>query len=392
MFTDAIKTSTIPANKIIVVAPYISQYSYDRFGKDKGTLYNEWIFAETMEYWWKGKIVNLSSGSYNLDDESQRNIIFDMLKNYFPSPRRDSSGVIRQWGKNNFMYYFDHKIADYASSFPSIYHLGIIIPSGKVEKPSSNTHDDTRNSSGVCLKTTYLPFVANCLNPKPIMDDIDEKAKTNPEKLCVEPWYKKKYDENYGKKVLVLDFDETITQITIKDSEADSKPLSDIFVNKNEFKKILETAWKKLMPVYIVSRRQKEVLLKILNRFYAEEGITFLRIYDENILGRPNTFSYPSGIIESEKEEFWANLKVEYLKLIVELEKINKTDLLFCDDSLLNISKASSDGFKNSKKIDGTQNAKQVLTELNSFALSTNYKQKYLKYKKKYTKNKLLIY
>ncbi len=381
MFTDAIRTANIDPKKIIVVAPYVSEFAYDRFNGDKGTLYNQWIFAETMGYWWKDKIVSVGGTSYNLNNESERNQVFDLLKKYFPSPRRDkATGSIRAWGKNNFMYYFDHKIADYASSFPSVYHLGIISPDGSTEKPSTNTHDDSRNPSGVCLKTTYLPFVENCLNQKPIMDDIDEKAKTNPEKLCVEPWYKKKYTTTYDKKVLVLDFDETITDITIKDNEALTKSLDDIFKNKSQVTRLLYKAWEKMVPVYIVSRRQKDVLIQIINRFYLDQNITFQRIYENNILGRPKSFTYPSGITsDGEREAFWADFKVKYLDFIVDYEQVKKDDILFYDDSQLNIDRAVAGGYTNSIKVDGTQNAKQVLSDF-SRRVNTNltFKQKYL--------------
>ena len=66
------------------------------------------------------------------------------------------------------------------------------------------------------------------------------------------------------------------------------------------------------------------------------------------------------------------------------MEKVKKTDILFCDDLQININKAKEDGFDNSIVINGKANAKQVIMEVNKFAPSMDYKQKYLKYKEKY--------
>ena len=248
------------------------------------------------------------------------------------------------------------------------------------------TYDNSRNKSIVCQnETSYFPFLENCLNSTPILSDIDEKAKTNPEMLCVEPWYKKKYSEKYDKKILALDFDHTLTDIEIKDDEADTINLDIIFKNKLEFIEILKIAWEKIVTIYIISRRQKDIILKILNRFYIAENITFHQIYEINILGRPNTFVYPSSFNETEKNIFWANEKVKYLEDICIIEKVKKSDILFCDDYKLNIDTAKKSDFINSIFIDKKLNAIQVLSEFKKFIFSvSNYQQKYLKYKKKY--------
>ena len=644
MFYDVIRVENIDKNKIIVVSPYISQYAYDNFYKERTLTYHELFFAEIMNYWWKDKTITLDK-MYDLNIRENREIIYSLLDKFFPSPRLEE-----RWDDNNFMYYFDHKIADYASSFPSVYHLGIIIPinnelpelqfqytgfmtfdkeynvvvanslnhcinvyqyknhkigsliktigsfgsnEGQFNNPSSMvlddigniiiadtknnriqilrysdsnhirtidgneifkfpicvildnkenfiirdldggihifrisdgiylrsikstidikgigsmkfdpddnlvvvdnhnhclhiinydgkyirtigssgsgegqlnnpldidfmldyddslyiiiadfnnhrgqmlnykdgsfiesynfnaigilvdidnviiinnnnniislrletddtdiTYDDSRNRSIVCLNTSYFPFIDNCLNPNPIMDDIDEKAKTNPEKLCVEPWYKKKYNDKYDKKILALDFDYTLTDIEIKDDQVDKIDLDLIFKNKNELIEILKLAWEKIVTVYIVSRRQKEIIIFLLKKFYSANNITFYQIYEENILGRPTTFSYPFDFNESNKQMkniFWAKEKVKYLEDICIIENVNKNDILFCDDLDLNINFAQESGFTNSIIIDRKQNAIQVLLEFNRFISSvSNYQKKYLKYKQKY--------
>jgi hypothetical protein len=272
------------------------------------------------------------------------------------------------------MYYFDHKIADYASSFPSVYHLGLITPdpSNLTEIDSTDTYNNTRTLSKVCKVRTYIPFLKNCMNKTPIFNNIkDEASKTHPENLCIEPWYKKKYDATYNKKVLALDFDETLTGFAFKDDEVDTYPLDKIFTKSDDLIGLLKTAWDNLVPVYIVSRRSKDILIKILNRLYLEKNITYLKIYEENMLGRSDTFSYSSNIKKEDKKLYWANIKVTCLNDIVNLENIKKEDILFCDDTKINIDKAIEGGFINSIKIIKTENASQVRSEFEKFISSS---------------------
>jgi len=380
MFTDAIIVNNIDVNKIVIVTPYISQFSYNNYydiDNKEIKRYNKWIYAVIMEYWWKNKKVTLSSKEYILNDIDNRKYVYNMLTHYFPSPRDNAI----PWSDNNFMYYFDHKIADYQSSFPSVYHLGIITPYGTLEKKSSLTYNDNGNNSNACINRTYLPFVSNCLNNKPTFKDIGKIAKIEPWKLCVEPWYKKKYDSNYNKLVLVLDFDDTLA-ITILDSEINTKPLDEIFNYPNEFIEILKNAWEHLIPVYIVTHRKKNLLIILLNRFYEKHNITFYRIYDNNILGRPDNFPELMFIGKDKqfKNDYWAERKVKYLNFIVNLEKIDKTKLLFCDDSDGNINKALDNGYINSIKINKNTNSKDVLNVFNNFIKSNSNKKYKIKY------------
>ena len=373
----------VPSEKIIVVVPYISEYAFEK-AYGNSSKFKDIFYGETMNYWWKDETVTLSSRTYDLNIEEDLNNILELFNKYFPN---DHSAKI---AKYNFMYYFDHKIADFASSFPVVYHTGIITPDGSTQpKVSQYTYNDDLTDSPACAQTTYLPFLDNCTNNKPTFKDVKySTALVRPENLCVDTWYKRKYDNNQiDKKVLAFDFDDTLVNGNFLDTDTNTKPLDKIFENKLEFIEILNIAWKKLMPVYIISRRRKELLVSLLNRFYKEENIpVYLQIFKENILGRPKKIYYPTGVNTSYelREIFWADRKVKYLNYIIDLEKVNKTDILFCDDLQININKAKEDGFDNSIVINGKANAKQVIMEVNKFVPSLDYKQKYLKYKEKY--------
>ena len=76
---------------------------------------------------------------------------------------------------------------------------------------------------------------------------------------------------------------------------------------------------------------------------------------------------YPNKFDYAEIDKFWASRKVRYLNFIVDLEKVNKSDVLFCDSKLLNISKAKKDGFVNLILIDKTKNTEQVMDAINNF-------------------------
>jgi FMN phosphatase YigB (HAD superfamily) len=391
LFSEQLEVvGNIDPNKIILVAPYISEHAIEKYKLKHGNKYKDHIYATKMEYWWKDVTVTLSSGTYNLNIEGERNNVLKLIGKYFPN---DGNFLPT---RANSMYYFDHKVADYVSTFPSVYHTGIITPDFTAQTKASNyTYDDALRDSPACVQRSYLPFLDNCANNKPTLNDIEySNALKKPDKLCVDTWYKRKYDNNQiDKKVLVFDFDDTLVNGKFADGEINTKPLNEIFVNKVEFIEILNIAWKKLMPVYIISRRKKDLIVELLNRFYTAENIPmYLQIYNENILGRPKEFVYPVGFDANEelKKQFWANRKVKYLNHIFDLENIEELDILFCDDLQINIDKAKENGYDNSIVIDENENAKQVLIEVNKFASSIDYKQKYFKYKQKYIKLKSL--
>ena len=382
-------TPTTDPNKIIVVAPYISEYAIEKYHSNKSNKFKECIYGWQMEKWWKDKTVVLSSGTYHLNILTDLDEVLKLIGKYFPS--RTSYDIPNE---ANLMYYFDHKVADYVSTFPSVYHTGIITPDRTTSpRASKYTYDDNGSDSPACAQRTYLPFVDNCSNNKPTLADVEYTAALrNPKNLCVDTWYKREYDDiQIDKKVLVFDFDDTLVDGKFTDEEINTKPLNEIFVNKLELIEILNIAWKKLMPVYIISRRKNELIVDLLNRFYKAENVPiYLQIYKENILGRPKEFVYPVEVNTNEelKKQFWASRKVKYLNHIISLENIDESDILFCDDLQININKAKENGFVNSIVIDEKENAKQVIVEVNKFAPSIDYKQKYLKYKLKYLKLK----
>jgi uncharacterized protein YjbI with pentapeptide repeats len=197
MFRDAIITVNIDPLNIIVVAPFISQYAVDLHFKDKDKTYKMIIYDEVMNYWWKDKVIDCKDRKYNLNIPEDLLAFFVLMQTYFPLSREDY-----KLGINNFMYYFDHKIADYLSSFPTVYHLGIIPPDKSTNKDPIKTTDisvynDAKDISDLCHVTTYLPFIKNCSNKQPIYNDINEiNSKTHPENLCIEPWYKKTYQHS----------------------------------------------------------------------------------------------------------------------------------------------------------------------------------------------------
>ena len=118
------------------------------------------------------------------------------------------------------MYYFDHKIADYVSSFPTVYQIGIIQPD-KVNNPTE-IYDDTLNESKTCHKQTYIPFVENCNNKRPTMFDISgDESKHASHKLCIVPWYKIHYDvsgADYSRYPELIDATEVEGQMVEEDS------------------------------------------------------------------------------------------------------------------------------------------------------------------------------
>ena len=256
MFHDAIRVDDIDMRKIIVVVPFISSFALDmnvRVFPNKPYLV---LYSKEMEAWWqknnRKKKIKIGDNEYNLFNDQDLVNVLKLIQKYFPNPRDGYS-----WNTINLMYYFDHKIADYVSSFPTIYHTGLIMPDGDIEKPSNNTYNDKLESSNSCSERRYLPFLENCKNKNPIISDINENSKIFHDKLCVEPWYKKKYNNYYNKKVLVLDFDGTLTGKIIKDFEVHNIDINELFTKKDFIDKILTTAFEFNVSIFILSRRKK---------------------------------------------------------------------------------------------------------------------------------------
>ena len=127
------------------------------------------------------------------------------LTTYFPNTRDFSAYS----NANNFLYYFDHKIADYKSTLPSIYQAGVITTATKSidNKTDENLpYDDDLHyddlpydANGKYQKNHcdrnmifHYPFLENCHNKKVKITDLGEVAKEDPGMLCVVPLYKKK--------------------------------------------------------------------------------------------------------------------------------------------------------------------------------------------------------
>ena len=360
----------IDPQKIFIVCPYVSESAYNTYFIDRRTRYNTLFHSVIMKYWWRDIKVTLDSQEYDLNVYTDRQQIYQKIIDNFDignpiaQPLVENPKVLK--GDNNSMYYFDHKIADMVSSFPYIYQLGTIRSiAGILNKFSRNTYDDTRTKNvNVCQQQRYLPFINNCAIEYPIRsDDIN--------KLCVQPWYKKIYENIHKDYILALDFDETITNIDLSDQDVIVKHIAStsfdtIFKNKESLIEILNLAWKHLITIYIVSRRKISQIIFLLNTFYEANSIIYQKIFEENIYGMSDDYIKPAGRSLREEEQFWANKKLENLIDIVRKKQIANKQILFCDDNQLNISTTSAGGF-NSILINKKENANQVLAVLNTF-------------------------
>ena len=99
------------------------------------------------------------------------------------------------------MYYFDHKIADYNSSLPSVYQAVIISGEGDARNTRDARNTPTLyNDKGETVNTEhygtnrffYYPLIKACAEKPVPLTDLGEVSKENHEKLCVEPFYKKR--------------------------------------------------------------------------------------------------------------------------------------------------------------------------------------------------------
>ena len=376
-FNDQIRDGKTDINidqqKILIACPYVSECAYNRYyiGRQSNTYpkYNTLFKSVIMKYWWRDIKVTLDSRVYDLNNLEERQIIYEKMGitldigiNMSMITLKDKNVLT---GDSNSMYYFDHKIADMVSSFPYIYQLGVIKSDKTTQiKMSSNTHDYDRNKNrNVCQQQTYLPFLNNCATNDRIRgDDIN--------KLCVEPWYKKIYDNIHNDYILALDFDQTITNIDLANDDAivHQRPLDDIFKNKESLIEILNLAWTHLITIYIVSRRKISQIIYLLDKFYRANSITYQQIFEENIYGMLDDYTKPKERSISEENLFWANKKLENLNDIVRKKQISKNQVLFCDDSQLNITTTLTGDF-NSILIDKKRNANHVLEVLNTFIL-----------------------
>ena len=329
-------------DKIIVATPYVSEYALNRLydsRKSYDSTIKNWIYEKIMTYWWKNLTVPIGKYDYYLNDDYDRNMFLNILVNVFPNSDDNT------YNDNNFMYYFDHKIADYASSFPAIYQTGLISSNNNKKEIDIETYDDNRKSSKeICNKRKYYPFIDNCNYSTPILDDINEdNQKHNHKNLCIEPWYKKEFVNKYKNNVLLLDID---------------KP------NIN-LKNILQLSWDNLIKVYIVSNKDKKTLIDILDKFYKDNNILYFKIDKNNIF-----YSYKDQINDEK-------MKVKYLEYIQKKNNLNKEDIIYCSDKL---DEARIAGF--TQLIDNNY----INEFLEKKVQEHQNKLKYLKYKLKYIK------
>ena len=141
----------------------------------------------------------------NLSKPNDLKEFIEILQNYFPNAINESS----DYYVHTLLYYFDHKIGDYLSSLPSIYHSGIIqindecpeyIKNKKILKnyPHGNSRNILRSQENFNKepnkKFIYYPFIKNCYNPKAIMSNLGEIAKENQKNICIQPIYKRKFN------------------------------------------------------------------------------------------------------------------------------------------------------------------------------------------------------
>ncbi len=154
-------------NKIYLLVPFISSIAEDKL-KNLNTnmiLLNSDKIETVME---RAKLLNISTikvENKDLDIQKEHEEIAILLNNYFPNLRENFSYNLKS---GSMPFYFDHKIADYVSSFPTIYQFGII------------------KSEGSCNPDNIL-LIDNCDNDKPPYDSLDKKKYEN---QCVIPYYK----------------------------------------------------------------------------------------------------------------------------------------------------------------------------------------------------------
>lgn len=207
LFNDYVCYFDMNIARVLVICPYISDYAnrlrthinkeyYDAECHASNVFYNV-ILDNIYNY---GKIT-IDNEQYDLKDENDYTDFLILFNFYFPNARDNIVYSVK-----NVFCYFDHKIADYNSSFPTIYQSGCVtkliededeispedIKQGyKFElvipvKDNDNPYDMGKNIS-VYIK--YLPFLDNCY-ALPRHKNLDIFAKIHADRLCVVPFYK----------------------------------------------------------------------------------------------------------------------------------------------------------------------------------------------------------
>lgn len=136
-------------------------------------------------------------------------------------------------------------------------------------------------------------------------------------------------------KILVLDFDLTITDIHTHGDINYNKSYWYSIKNLQLLIDVLEKFKSNNWKIYIVSRGIESNIIKYL------EKICILNIF-EDIYGAKNISQL------SESTQNWSKYKTKYLDIIIYKNKIDKNNLYFIDDTIENINMAKQNKYFNS--------------------------------------------
>lgn len=141
--------------------------------------------------------------------------------------------------------------------------------------------------------------------------------------------------DDYGKKILALDFDLTITDIHtrghIKQTQLYWHSSDNLYLLTNCLCKFKNSGW----LIYIVSRGIKEDIVQYLTK------LNIIELFD-GIYGASNYTHFAENAIT------WSRYKTEYLDIIISINNTKKENLYFIDDTEENIIYAKSSGYSNS--------------------------------------------
>ncbi len=167
-----------------------------------------------------------------------------------------------------------------------------------------------------------------------------------------------KMTETTTKNVFVFDFDLTLT-VKSSDGLAKDTNFMELFDNEfklNKLKYYFERIVNKGNVIYINTRALVSDVKHILNKIGLEVGENKLI---KEVKGSESVHIISCPFTLREKEEYglsnisnskvlWGIKKVTYLNKIIEQENIDQMNLLFFDDSVININTAKLNGYSNS--------------------------------------------
>ena len=159
-------------SKIFCIIPYMSNNAI-KLLNNINNIYIKIIYIEIIETVTE-RCNKLNIKSLNLVNTNRELQTFNinnsqtlnkLLNEFFPNLRNNFKYNIVN---RNMPFYFDHKIADYVSTFPIIYQYGYVRPSSKCKEKS-------------------IPLIANCENI-PTLESLNKKIYNE---QCIIPYYKK---------------------------------------------------------------------------------------------------------------------------------------------------------------------------------------------------------